>query len=119
MANVYIMEDTMTIKKALTCLLISSSIFFSSLSSASLMSEIGGVDEFIGRATLKSSGDQTELNWVQKLLSDQTISLDNKYTEEYLKKQCQYFLDAFGIDHSDLVDASYSDMLLRLSINKE
>lgn len=33
--------------------------------------------------------------------------------EKELKAQCEFYLDAFGIREDDLIDASYSDMLLQ------
>lgn len=69
----------MTILKALSCLLISTSLLFPALSHASLMSEIGAVDEFIGSTSLKNSGKKTELVWARDLSGDQTLSLDDDY----------------------------------------
>jgi adenylate cyclase class IV len=37
-------------------------------------------------------------------------------SQEQLKEQCDFYLEAFGINDADLVEVSYSDMLLEKSI---
>jgi adenylate cyclase, class 2 len=47
------------------------------------------------------------------------IEASNFYTDlsqEQLKEQCDFYLDALGISDDDLVEVSYSDMLLEKSI---
>ena len=43
----------------------------------------------------------------------EAISKDNKIPKEKLKKQCDYYKDLFKIKDENLIDCSYSDMLLR------
>jgi hypothetical protein len=33
--------------------------------------------------------------------------------EEELLKQCKFYMDLFRVEHEDLVDLSYSDLLLK------
>ena len=56
------------------------SLFISTNTSATLLTDVGGVDNFIAKATLTNSGDNAELSWVRDTLNDQTITLDDKYT---------------------------------------
>lgn len=55
------------------------SLLISANASATLLNDVGGVDEFIASTTLSKSGDATELNWAQetlrKELNDPTITL--------------------------------------------
>lgn len=55
------------------------SIFVSTNTTATLLTNVGGVDNFIASKTLANSGDGTELSWVRDILQDQSIRLDEKY----------------------------------------
>ncbi|WP_022940634.1 hypothetical protein [Psychromonas hadalis] len=68
----------MKIKEILKGSLLTASLMLSPLVNAMLLTEVGGVDEFISSATLKNSGDATELTWAKQLLAD-PIVLDDKY----------------------------------------
>ncbi len=65
--------------KFTSALVFAISLFVSCTASATLIEDVGGVDEFIASATLTNSGDDTELSWVRDILNDQTITLDDKY----------------------------------------
>jgi predicted adenylyl cyclase CyaB len=59
------------------------------------------------------------LDEVPGLGSFAEIEASNLYadlTQEQLKEQCDFYLAAFGINDADLVEVSYSDMLLEKSI---
>ncbi|NBC10082.1 MAG: CYTH domain-containing protein [Bacteroidetes bacterium] len=43
----------------------------------------------------------------------EAIDMDGSIGEEKLYEQCQYYLNLFKIKEEDLVDVSYSDMVLR------
>ncbi len=56
---------------------------------------------------------------VPELGSFAEIEASNLYadlSQEQLKEQCDFYLAAFGINDADLVEVSYSDMLLEKSI---
>jgi adenylate cyclase, class 2 len=44
----------------------------------------------------------------------EAISSNGKFTVEELKKQCNRFFDFFELSQSDLIDKSYSDMLMEM-----
>lgn len=59
------------------------------------------------------------LDEVPGLGSFAEIEASNLYadlSQEQLKEQCDFYLAAFGINDADLVEVSYSDMLLEKSI---
>ena len=59
------------------------------------------------------------LDEVPGLGSFAEIEASNLYadlSQEQLKEQCDFFLEAFGINDADLVEVSYSDMLLEKTI---
>ena len=59
------------------------------------------------------------LDEVPGLGSFAEIEASNLYadlSQEQLKEQCDFYLEAFGINDADLVEVSYSDMLLEKSI---
>ncbi|KGJ96664.1 PEP-CTERM sorting domain-containing protein [Colwellia psychrerythraea] len=60
-------------------LVFSLSLMVSTNTNATLISTLGGVDEFIASTTLANSGDNAELSWVRDILQDQSITLDEKY----------------------------------------
>ncbi|PKI17748.1 PEP-CTERM sorting domain-containing protein [Colwellia sp. 12G3] len=92
------------------------SLFVSTHSSATLLVDVGGVDNFIAKATLQNSGDGVELSWVRDILNDQTITLDDKYTSTgsdwtlienetdvystHLINNPSYFLLKFGVGNT-------------------
>ena len=43
----------------------------------------------------------------------EAIDSNNKIGQEKLKQQCQFYLDLFKIQENDLIDCSYSDLLLK------
>lgn len=99
--------------KFTTALLFTISLVVSSNTNATLLTDLGGVDEFIASETLDDSGDGTELSWVRNMLGDQTLTLDEKYnssetdwslvtneTDVYstlLSSSPGYFLLKFGV----------------------
>jgi len=108
-----------------TALIFSISLIVSSHTNATLLTDVGGVDEFIASTTLKNSGDSTELNWAQetlrKELKDQsiTLTLDTKdesgtgwtLIDDLLEKDIystkfdinpSYFLLKFGTGGTDI-----------------
>ena len=54
-------------------------------------------------------------NFVEIEAGNKTHSL----TVEELHRQCEYYLKEFGIKEEDLIDQSYSDMLLLRGLSKE
>ena len=42
----------------------------------------------------------------------EAIDRDGSFGEEELKEQCQYYLNLFKIQKEDLIEVSYSDMVL-------
>lgn len=44
----------------------------------------------------------------------EAIDTDGSISEEKLLKQCQFYIELFGIKNADLVEVSYSDLLLAL-----
>ena len=54
-------------------------------------------------------------NFVEIEAGNKTHSL----TVEELRRQCEYYLNEFGIKQEDLIDQSYSDMLLLRESSKE
>ena len=65
--------------KLTTILAFTATLLIPSHTSATLLTDVGGVDQFIASTTLSKSGDATELNWAQetlrKELNDQSITL--------------------------------------------
>ena len=43
----------------------------------------------------------------------EAIGMDSNIGEDKLYEQCKYYLDLFKIDEADLIEVSYSDMVLR------
>ena len=43
----------------------------------------------------------------------EAIDMDGSIGEDKLYEQCKYYLDLFKIDEADLIEVSYSDMVLR------
>jgi len=44
----------------------------------------------------------------------EAIDSKNEFTIEQLKKQCDYYFDFFNLEQEDLIDQSYSDLLMNL-----
>ncbi len=117
-----------------TALAFAASLLASVNASATLLKDVGGVDNFIASETLTNSGNNTELNWVRNALNDQTITLDEKYdsagsdwqlltgeTDIYstsLLNSPGYFLLKFGIGKtgvdSHLLYENIGDLTCRL-----
>jgi predicted adenylyl cyclase CyaB len=47
----------------------------------------------------------------------EAIDLNNKIGKEYLMKQCQHYINLFGISENDFISVSYSDMLFEIQKN--
>ncbi len=53
-----------------------------------------------------------EIEELGNFVEIEAIDSDGSIGEEQLRKQCQYYLDLFKIRAEDLIDVSYSDMVL-------
>ncbi len=56
-----------------------------------------------------------EVRHLGRFLEIEAIDEDGSIGVERLRAQCDYYMQQLGVDENDLVQVSYSDMLLRLS----
>lgn len=54
-----------------------------------------------------------EVQGLGSFLEIEAIDENNEKTLEELNKQCEYFMGLFGVQTGDLLDVSYSDLLLQ------
>lgn len=53
-----------------------------------------------------------EVEHLGSFVEIEAIDLDGSIGEDQLREQCQYYLDLFKIKSEDLIEVSYSDMML-------
>lgn len=59
-----------------------------------------------------------EVKHLGRFLEVEAIDNTGQRTLDELKRQCLYFMDLFGLDKNALVAESYSDLLIRKSVDK-